>query len=125
MRNHLLKFALGALIVCVASATSFAQGRGRGLGRGRNVDVFSNGRDARSDPVNTRRRNQDWKCNVFVNCHDARDGRLDGRGPRVTSNRTFIGRGDRIGNRRYSTNDYWQRRHMVYPPRYNRVPRFR
>ena len=28
------------------------------------------------------RRDMSWKCRVFVNCHDARDGRWDGRGPR-------------------------------------------
>lgn len=123
MRNHYLKIVLGALIVCVACATSFAQGRGRGVGRGRNVDVFSNGREARIDRINGRGRSQDWKCSVFVNCHDARDGRLDGRGPRTSSN-VFSSRGSRVGYRnRYSTNDYWQRRHMVYLPRYNR--RFR
>lgn len=39
------------------------------------------------------RDNWDWsrrdrKCRKFVNCHDARDGRRDGRGPRA----------DRVGN---------------------------
>jgi hypothetical protein len=43
----------------------------------------------------------------------------------VTSNRVFVGRGDRVGYRRYSTNDYWQRRHMVSLPRYDRVRRYR
>jgi hypothetical protein len=50
-----------------------------------------------------------------VNCHDARDGRLDGRGPRASrSNNIFTSRGDRVGyRRRYNINDYWQRRHVT------------
>ena len=122
MRSTIFRFGFALLILSLISVSAFAQGRGHG--RGRNVDVFSNGRDARIDRIDSRGHNQNWKCSVFVNCHDARDGRLDGRGPRVT-NRAFIGRGDRVGYRRYNTNDYWQRRHMVYLPRYNRVPRFR
>jgi hypothetical protein len=47
-----------------------------GQGRGRRVSQF------------------DKKCAKFVNCHDARDGRLDGRGPR---RRTSLG--DRIFRR--------------------------
>jgi len=41
---------------------SFAQGRWNGQGRGPGSNL-------------------DKKCAKFVNCHDARDGRLDGRGP--------------------------------------------
>lgn len=37
------------------------------------TDALSQGR--------SRRANLDKKCSKFVNCHDARDGRLDGRGP--------------------------------------------
>jgi hypothetical protein len=44
---------------------SFAQGQGNGRGRGPGSNL-------------------DKKCAKFVNCHDARDGRLDGRGPGVT-----------------------------------------
>ena len=60
-------FAL--LLAIVIPATALGQGRGRGYGRG---GIFGNPRN---------------KCAVFVNCHDARDGRVDGRGPR----------GDRVG----------------------------
>ena len=49
------------LLVFAVPATSFGQGRGR-RGRGRDFD--------------------NRKCGKFVNCHDARDGRWDGRGPR-------------------------------------------
>jgi hypothetical protein len=111
MRNNILRIAFGALIVCVATASAFAQGRGRGRGQGRSVDVFSNGR------FDNRGRNQNWKCGVFVNCHDARDGRVDGRGPRTSrfnGNNVFTSRGDRVGYRpRYNMNDYWRRRHAT------------
>ena len=49
--------AFVALIIAIC-VPSVALGQGRG--RGRNKD----------------------KCDKFVNCHDARDGRVDGRGPR-------------------------------------------
>ena len=54
---------LSALAVIVAvPVISAAQGRGNGRAQGPNLDK---------------------KCAKFVNCHDARDGRLDGRGPTV------------------------------------------
>lgn len=111
MRNNFLRIGFGALIICVVSASAFAQGRGRGNGHGRNADIFSNGR------FDNRGRNQNWKCGVFVNCHDARDGRVDGRGPRtsrINRNNSFTSRGDRVGYRnRYNMNDYWRRRHVT------------
>lgn len=55
--NKIAKAMLLGLILVVAMPTfSFAQGRGRGRGR-------------------------DKKIEKFVNGHDARDGRWDGRGP--------------------------------------------
>lgn len=94
---------IASLLFLAAPPAVFAQGRGRGLGRGRD---------------------QSWKCQIFVNCHDARDGRLDGRGPNRTSgvwrNGVFVPRGSKVGYRRPSTNDYWRRRHLSNGPRYNR-----
>jgi len=55
----ILVFSL--LIVFAVSTNANAQGRGRGHS------------------------NWDKKCSKFVNCHDARDGRWDGRGPNRTS----------------------------------------
>ena len=103
-------------IVCLATATAFGQGRGRGNGRGN--AAFAD-RDYRYD----RGRNQNWKCGKFVNCHDARDGRLDGPGPRRTTgiwrDGAFSPRGSNVGYRnRYNTNDYWRRRHVMYRTRY-------
>ncbi len=124
MRNTILRFGLALLVLTLLSVSALAQGRGKGNGRGRNVDVFSNGREARGDRLD-RGRNQNWKCSVFVNCHDARNGRVDGRGPRVNGNRVFASRGDRVAYRHYSTNDYWQRRHLTYGTRYDRMRRYR
>lgn len=59
--------ALVLLLLLTVSAEALGQGRGRGRGRG--------GFD-----------NSDKKCGKFVNCHDARDGRWDGRGPRRNTN---------------------------------------
>ena len=53
-----------AIAIFGISITSYAQGRGNGRGNGSNIDK---------------------KCAKFVNCHDARDGRWDGRGPAVNS----------------------------------------
>ena len=50
--------ALGVLVVISASFEARGQGRSR------------------------RATGQDKKCAKFVNCHDASEGRLDGRGPR-------------------------------------------
>ena len=66
------------ILVLVVPAVSLAQGRGYGRGRGRGPDL-------------------DKKCGKFVNCHDARDGRWDGRGPRSRGIRV----GDIFRNRRH------------------------
>ena len=58
---------LFALILTLAlPIISFAQGRGNGRGAGKPD-----------------------KCAKFVNCHDARDGRVDGRGPGIQNNYPF------------------------------------
>ena len=56
--RNLFSIALLALLI-VVSASIDAMGQGRG----RRASRF------------------DRKCDKFVNCHDARDGRVDGRGP--------------------------------------------
>jgi hypothetical protein len=66
----------------------------------------------------------DRKCEKFVNCHDARDGRVDGRGPdrrdglsnvifrRSRRNRDsdVLGRRDRYRDRDLGRNRSWRRR---------------
>ena len=74
---------------------------------GASTDAMGQGRGRRSS-------HWDKKCEKFVNCHDARDGRWDGRGPnRRTSefrryrrhrDRDF----DRIGRRDRSRDRDWQ-----------------
>lgn len=67
------RIALIALTLVIAlPATSFGKNQGRG-------------RDRRSDQF-------DKKCAKFINCHDARDGRWDGRGPRRIDDRSRSGR---------------------------------
>lgn len=77
---------LGLLLTLSLPVDTFGQGRGRRAGRG-----------------------LDKKCDKFVNCHDARDGRWDGRGPQRQD-----GLFDRIFNRnrrnRRSDDDDFRRR---------------
>lgn len=70
--------AVSLLLLFAASIDTNAQGRGRRNG------------------------NWDKKCSKFVNCHDARDGRWDGRGPNRRANFTNY--------RRNRDNDRWERR---------------
>jgi hypothetical protein len=114
MRTAALRIGFALMILTLVSASAFAQGRGRGAGPGRRSDVFSNDRAARNERFNMRGANQNWKCGVFVNCHDARDGRVDGRGPRIARS-SGVARGSDVGyRRRYNMNDYWNRRHTIY-----------
>lgn len=68
--TFLMSIFFGLVLLLALPAVSMAQGRGRGNGNGRG-------------------RGPDWdkKCAKFVNCHDARDGRWDGRGPRARGTR--------------------------------------
>jgi hypothetical protein len=70
------------------------------LAFGASTDAMGQGRGRRSSHF-------DKKCEKFVNCHDARDGRWDGRGPnrRVGLTGTIFGR-----NRRNRDRDVFGRR---------------
>jgi len=72
---------LSLLMIFAVSTNANAQGRGRRNG------------------------NWDGKCSKFVNCHDARDGRWDGRGPSRRSIFTNFRR-----NRRDRDSERWERR---------------
>ncbi len=83
----ILTAMLFALIVLLASpATSLAQGHGRGHGNGRGPDL-------------------EKKRAKFINGHDARDGRWDGRGPvsraSVLRNGVLLPRAVRVRNRNH------------------------
>jgi hypothetical protein len=47
--------------------------------------IFAVSIDANAQGRGRRVSHSDKKCSKFVNCHDARDGRWDGRGPRRSS----------------------------------------
>jgi hypothetical protein len=90
---------LTLLLAVVVPTTALGQGRGRGHGRG---GIFGN-------PNN--------KCGKFVNCHDARDGRWDGRGPRGTRvGNVLLGRRIRARRHRNLDND----RYIIRNRRVNR-----
>jgi hypothetical protein len=94
MKVSILTAMLFALMIMVAAPATFAQGKGRGHGRGRHS-------------------NYDKKCGKFVNCHDARDGRVDGRGPNRNGSwrdRIYGARGTRVRNRRFNDTDFRNRR---------------
>ena len=93
----ILSAMLFALIIATASpATALAQGKNKGQGRGDDRNRGSN--------HDNRRSNYNKKCAKFVNCHDASDGRRDGRGPNRRAgswrNGVFVPRGTRVHNRR-------------------------
>jgi len=79
-KNLLGILVVGVLIILGVSANAQAQGRGRNISH------------------------MDKKCEKFVNCHDARDGRWDGRGPRRDVNWT------NNGSWRHRRHSDWDRR---------------
>ena len=100
-RNRKMLLVLASLFLLTAlPATSLAQGRGRGRG-------------------------QDKKLDKFVNGHDARDGRWDGRGPRI-GRRSVISnmiirqrRVDRLRNRDFDRNERIRNRELRRRNLYN------
>jgi len=89
--KNLLGILVVGIVLTFASSDAMAQGRGRGRGSS----------------------NLDRKCGKFVNCHDARDGRWDGRGPNRRAGFTNIFRRnrryrDRDVDRRVSRRDRWR-----------------
>ncbi len=88
-RNRKMWLVVASIfLLALLPATSFSQGRGRG---------------------------QDKKLDKFVNGHDARNGRWDGRGPGY-SRRSLIGndtrnrRSNRFRNRNFDRNDQFSDR---------------
>lgn len=72
--------------------------------------VVSVATDAMGQGRGRRSRGFDKKCEKFVNCHDARDGRWDGRGPNRTN--TFRRRRSRTWDRDGDFDSRrWRRRH--------------
>ncbi len=86
---------LALVLAMVIPETDFGQGRGRGRNR---ANWEGNGWS-----------HNNKKCAKFRNCHDARDGRWDGRGAR----------GDRVGYR------FWRNRSRNRTAYTNRLVRVR
>ena len=83
----MLAVAAFALLMTLSVSDASAQGRGHGHGNGK----WDNGRGN--------------KCDKFVNCHDARDGRWDNRGPR----QRLSWRSRRFENARFYRNQHGRR----------------
>jgi len=89
---------MGLLLATAIPATALGQGRGRGHGRG---NVGNIGWPTRT----TRLPNYNRKCAKFKNCHDASEGRWDGRGPRGNRVSHILGTRVRHRNRHFDDND--------------------
>ena len=82
---------LTVLLAVIIPGTAVGQGRGKGHGRG---GIFGSSHN---------------KCGKFVNCHDARDGRWDGRGRRRNRISSIFSRNRRQRIRNRNLNDNWVR----------------
>jgi hypothetical protein len=86
---NVLRIAALALVVAMTlPITALAKDKRKGHGRGRDFDRFSR------------------KCEKFVNCHDARDGRWDGRGPNRERFEERFSRIRRFRNRSFDDDDF-------------------
>jgi hypothetical protein len=90
LNRKILMIVAGLVLLIAVPSTNFAQGRGRGRG-------------------------QEKKLDRFVNGHDARDGRWDGRGPRSTRGSIISDvvrrrRHERLRNRDFDQNDRFRNR---------------
>lgn len=72
--------------------------------------IFAVSTDANAQGRGRRGSHWDKKCSKFVNCHDASDGRWDGRGPRTSRSRftNVFGRSRR--NRDFDRDRFERRR---------------
>ena len=74
-QNSLGIIVMGLLLALAIPATALGQGRGRGQWKRQDGNI---GWPTRTTSLSK----QDRKCAKFRNCHDASEGRLDGRGAR-------------------------------------------
>lgn len=90
---------MALLLALALPGSAFADQRDRRGGRNYdNNDRRGHNRHNR-DRRSRNRDNNSRKCGKFVNCHDARNGRWDGRGPQRDRNRRYDRR-NRSNNRR-------------------------
>jgi len=90
---------MGLLLAMAVPATALGQGLGRGQGR---RQVGNIGWPARTTSLS----NYDRKCRKFRNCHDASEGRWDGRGPRGSRVSNILTTRVRHRNRHFDDNDF-------------------
>lgn len=89
---------MGLLLATAIPATALGQGHGRGHGKGNVGNI--------GWPTRTRTWSKhDRKCAKFKNCHDASEGRWDGRGPRGSRVSNILGTRVRNRNRNFDNND--------------------
>ncbi len=99
---------MGLLLAMAIPTTALGQGRGRGHGRGNIGNIGNIGWPTRT----TRLSKHDRKCAKFRNCHDASEGRWDGRGPSGSRVSGILGRRVRR-NRTFDDNDLVLRRNRA------------
>lgn len=98
----LLITAAGLLLTLGMPSSALANPQGHGR---KNDDNRDYNKETRQYEKSQRKYNKEYskeqrKCGKFVNCHDARDGRLDGNGPqRSTDSRWNLKRRYRSYNR--------------------------
>ena len=97
-QNSLGTIVIGLLLAMVIPATALGQGRGRGQGRRHDENT---GWPTRTTSLSK----YDKKCAKFRNCHDASQGRWDGRGPRGSRVSNILTTRVRHRNRHFDNND--------------------
>jgi hypothetical protein len=120
MKISLVSVTVMMSIVLALSAVALGGNRdGRGRGKEERAKRFFNADfDDRDDRRRRRDRNRDRKADKFINGHDARDGRFDGRGPRERDR----GDGWRYRDSRRMDDDF-NRREFRTPRRFRRPVR--
>jgi hypothetical protein len=102
---------MGLMLATAIPSTALAQGRGHGQGKGRgHIGNIGNIGNIGWPKRTTRRSNYDKKCAKFRNCHDASEGRWDGRGPRGNRVGNIFGTRVRHRNRRVDNDLVWRNR---------------
>ncbi len=116
LRSFVLSVVAALLLAVAVPSATLAQGKGQGKGHGK-----GHGSGDWSDRIDRNRSQRSWrnrsarsrhynkKCGKFVNCHDARDGRIDGRGPGGSRVGNAVWR-NRVRNRTWNQNDTWRNR---------------
>lgn len=116
MKIFMVSVTVMMSVVLALSAEALGGNRDwRGRGKDKRAERFFNSNfDDRDGRRWNRGRKKDKKAEKFINGHDARDGRFDGRGPRVWDRR------DGWRHRDSRRDDYYNRREYRSPRRFRR-----